>query len=272
MGGYNATKQDPYKKLRIQILTSMIIVPVIPFVLIVIIGFYYFMTSLQTETISKMTRIVEDHCQVIEFFLNERKSDLRFIADSYNFDYLSRREGIEKVFNDLRKKSNAFMDLGVFNEAGKHVAYSGPYRLAGRSYKEAEWFKEVMKKDYYISDVFLGYRKVPHFVIALCKKGDNGSWVIRATIDTLFFNNMVEKVRMSKIHQCHGHGLYCSRSRVHGDNHDHEETYDFRQVFHCVCPFLRRHPSRLLDALPYLAHGTLEMVAHRDRYGKILWI
>ncbi len=203
----------------------MIIVPVIPFVLIVIIGFYYFTTSLQTETISKMTRIVEDHCQVIEFFLNERKSDLRFIADSYSFDDLNRREGIEKIFNDLRKKSNAFVDLGVFNEAGKHVAYSGPYRLAGRSYKEAEWFKEVMKKDYYISDIFLGFRKVPHFVIALCKKGDNGSWVIRATIDTLLFNNMVEKVRMSKTGEAYilnSSGLFQTERRSGGNLMDRD--------------------------------------------------
>ncbi|MFH1626033.1 MAG: ATP-binding protein [Pseudomonadota bacterium] len=191
-------REDHYKTLRMKILTSMILVPVIPFILVIIIGFYYFTTSLQTKTISKMTRTVEDHCQMIRFFLNERKSDLQFIADSNTFSYLSQPESLKRVLYNLQKKSNAFVDLGVFNEAGIHVAYCGPYELAGKVYREAEWFKEVMKTGYYISDVFLGYRKVPHFVIALVKKEKRETWVIRATIDTLIFNTMVEKVRIGK--------------------------------------------------------------------------
>lgn len=191
-------KQNHYKTLRMRILSSMILVPAVPFILVVIIGFYYFTTSLQTKTISKMTRIVEDHCRAIELFLGERKSDLQFIADSYSFNDLSQPEALKKVFNDLQRKSNAFVDLGVFNEAGIHVAYCGPYELVGKVYRETEWFKEVMKRGYYISDVFLGYRKVPHFIIAIVKKEKGITWVIRATIDTLMFNNLVEKVRIGK--------------------------------------------------------------------------
>ncbi|MBW1766617.1 MAG: GHKL domain-containing protein, partial [Deltaproteobacteria bacterium] len=167
-------------------------------ILVVIIGYYYFTTSLQANTISKMTRIVEGHCHMIEFFLNERKADLQLIVDSYNFNQISRPEVLQKVFSALQTGSNAFVDLGVFNEAGLHVAYHGPYELVGKIYKEAPWFKEVMNKGWYISDVFLGYRKVPHFIIALVKIDPHETWVIRATIDTLLFNELVEKVRIGK--------------------------------------------------------------------------
>ncbi|HDG98649.1 MAG TPA: sensor histidine kinase, partial [Desulfobacterales bacterium] len=61
-----------------------------------------------------------------------------------------------------------------------------------------KWFKEVMKRGYYISDIFLGFRRVPHFIIAIAKEEQEKRWVIRATIDTYLFSNLVEGVRIGK--------------------------------------------------------------------------
>ncbi|MDY7032840.1 MAG: ATP-binding protein [Thermodesulfobacteriota bacterium] len=191
-------KQGDYKRLSLKILGSMILVPVIPFVLVVFVGLHYFASSLETETVSKMTRIAEDHRKTIELFLAERRADLRFIADSHTFDDLSEPDFLKKVFFRLQRKSGAFVDLGLFDKDGIHKAYHGPYQLKGKEYKEAEWFKEVMNKGYYVSDVFLGYRQVPHFVIAIAQSREENPWVIRATIDTLLFNDIVERVRMGK--------------------------------------------------------------------------
>ena len=143
-----------------------------------------------------MKRIVEDHRQMIETFLQERKADLEMVCNSYAFEYLETPEEVNKVFNNLQKGSSAFVDLGVFNGEGVHVAYYGPYQLTGRIYGETEWFKEVIKKGYYISDVFLGYRKIPHFIIAVLKEEQGAKWVKRATIDTHTFNDLVKKVRI----------------------------------------------------------------------------
>lgn len=189
---------DHYIKMRKSLLTNMILVPLIPFVLVLGIGYYYFTASLENSTIASMNRIVEDHRQMIESFLSERQSDLEFMLNSYTFEELNRPEKLLDVFKDLQKKSNAFVDLGIFNEDGVHVAYHGPYKLTGKLYKEAEWFIEVMKKGYYISDVFLGFRRVPHFVIAVAGADSGKKWVLRATIDTYLFNDLVKKVRIGK--------------------------------------------------------------------------
>ena len=53
-------KEHRYASLRRSILGSMILVPVIPFVLIMGIGYYYFTTSIETSTVASMKRIVED--------------------------------------------------------------------------------------------------------------------------------------------------------------------------------------------------------------------
>ncbi|MDB9822964.1 ATP-binding protein [Deltaproteobacteria bacterium] len=190
--------KNHYSSMRKNILTIMILVTVIPFLLILGIGYYYFTTSIETSSVASMKRIVEDHRQMIETFLQERKADLGLICNSYAFEDLSGPEKIRDVFNHLQEVSNAFVDLGVFNGEGVHVAYYGPYELEGMVYGETEWFREVIKKGYYISDVFLGYRKVPHFIIAIAKGEGSKKWVVRATIDTLMFNELVKKVRIGQ--------------------------------------------------------------------------
>jgi two-component system NtrC family sensor kinase len=190
--------KDRYAAMKRLILASMILVPLILFIVVLGIGYYYFTTSIQTSTIASMKRIVEDHRHMIDSFLSERETDLEFILRSYRYEELTDTGNLANVFERLQKKSSTFVDLGVFNEKGIHVAYQGPFRLTGKVYNEAAWFKEVIKKGYYISDIFLGYRRIPHFIIALLREDNGKKWIIRSTIDTYMFNDMVKKVRIGK--------------------------------------------------------------------------
>ena len=191
-------KQNPYAGLKKIILASMILVPLVPFVLVLSIGYYYFTGSLENSTIASIQRIVQDHRQMIESFLMERKADLEFILNTHTFEDLSRPDNLQRTFENLQKESHAFVDLGIFDESGLHVAYHGPYKLSGKVYDQTPWFKAVVKNGFYISDVFLGYRQVPHFVIAVANMSQGRQWVIRATIDTRIFNDLVKKVRIGK--------------------------------------------------------------------------
>ena len=191
-------KKNSYAGLRKVILAGMILVPLIPFILVLSIGYYYFTTSLENNTVATMRRIVYDHRQMIESFLMERKADLDFILNTREFEDLRRPENLMQVFENLQKKSQAFVDLGIFDENGLHVAYHGPYQLSGRVYDQAPWFKAVMKNGFYISNVFLGFRQVPHFVIAIAKADQGRKWVIRAAIDSHIFNDLVGKVHIGK--------------------------------------------------------------------------
>jgi len=191
-------EKSHYKKIRRLILTCMILVPAISFLVSLTIAYYFFTTSIEKSTIERMKRCVYDHCHMIDSFLQERRGDLEFVADSFAFDTIRQPENLHDIFIRLQRNSVAFMDLGVFNADGVHVAYEGPYRLTGKIYKDAPWFEEVIKQGVYISDVFLGYRKIPHFIIAVARRNKGRNWVIRATIDTRLFNDMVEKVRIGK--------------------------------------------------------------------------
>ena len=220
--------EQQFEKLKDMILVCMILVPLVPFLLTVLIGYYYFTSALEKRTVSATARVVGDHQHMIEFFLQERKADLEFIIHSYDFEYLSQQENLMGVFERLQKKSNTFIDLGVFDQDGMHVAYQGPYKLTGKNYKDEDWFSAVMKKTYYISDIFLGFRRVPHFVIAMARQEGDKTWVIRATIDTYMFSDMVKKVRIGKTGEAYllnREGIFQTERRSGGNILDRDSDF-----------------------------------------------
>jgi len=183
-------------RIKRAILTNMIIVPFIPFCLAMGVSFYFFTAALENKTTSSLKRIVEDHRDMIESFLMERKSDLELITNTYDFETLDATDAINSVFKNLKSRSGAFIDLGLFDSHGIHLRYTGQYELKGKNYTDELWFKEVMLKGYHVSDIFLGYRNVPHFVIAVRQNTREKTWVLRATIDTLFFDHLVSKLQI----------------------------------------------------------------------------
>ena len=107
----------------------------------------------------------------------------------------------------------------IIDGNGRHLAYVGPYDLMDKNYAETFWFKEVMDRGIYISDMFMGFRKIPHFVIAVVRRGDGGPWILRATIDTDSFRSLVENVKIGntgEVYLVNRNGAYQTTSRFGG--------------------------------------------------------
>jgi two-component system NtrC family sensor kinase len=92
------------------------------------------------------------------------------------------------------------LDLGIIDQEGKHLAYVGPYYALMKSatYQNEDWFYKVMSTGVYVSDVFLGFRKIPHFIIAVRVRDGSQSWIMRATIDSDIIDNMVRAAWVGK--------------------------------------------------------------------------
>ncbi len=208
-----------FKGIRRMILVRVLLLPFI--IVTVVFGtvVYYFGTNLQSRVASELVRIAEGHRRLIEQFLEERVANLNFAAASYWLDELQGEGLLSQVLRDLQSSSRAFFDLGVFDEQGNHVAYVGSYDLEGKNYAHAEWFRAVQEKGVYISDVFLGYRKFPHFVIAVKREDKHSTWYVRATIDTQFFNDLVESLRVGRTGEAYlinASGMFQTRRRSGG--------------------------------------------------------
>jgi len=141
---------------------------------------------------------VDNHRKMIELFLKEHRSRLQLIAETQSVDFLQRQRNLENAFRIINQGEDSFTDLGVIDENGRHLAYVGPYHLIDKNYSQAFWFKTVMDKGIYISDMFLGFRKVPHFIIAVSRPEGNHKWILRGTINTEAFRSLVEKVRIGR--------------------------------------------------------------------------
>ena len=187
-----------YNKVRNFILVSMIIVPLIPFFLALLVGNHSFSRSIENMTIEAMERISEDHRQMIESFLDERTHDLELIFNTIDLSDLVQPQTLSSIFQQLQLTSSAFVDLGLFDESGVHKVYHGPYDLSGKVYRDMPWFQQTINNGVFVSDVFLGYRNVPHFIIAVAKKQEDRTWVIRATVDSQQFNHIVRQIRIGK--------------------------------------------------------------------------
>ncbi len=66
------------------------------------------------------------------------------------------------------------------------------------NYKNEDWFHAVLSTGVYVSDVFLGFRKIPHFIIAVMVREKNQSWILRATIDSDIIENIVRAAWIGK--------------------------------------------------------------------------
>ncbi|MBN1105274.1 MAG: two-component sensor histidine kinase [Deltaproteobacteria bacterium] len=141
---------------------------------------------------------VDYHRKIIELFLKERSSKLHLVAQTHSRDTLREFHKLAHVFETLNQESGSITDLGVIDQTGRHLAYVGPYDLMDKNYSQAIWFRKVMEKGLYVSDMFMGFRKVPHFIIAITRKEGGEKWILRATIDTEAFRSLVENVRIGK--------------------------------------------------------------------------
>ena len=184
--------------LKSKIFMAMVFIPAIPFVAILVIGWIYTSGSLERSVVENMERAALDHSNLIQSFLRERAADLRLAAETLGYDEMLEKGRLESVLEDMRQDMIAFSDLGVIKSDGVQVAYTGPFNLIGINYSDAMWFKRSMSAGEYTSDVFLGHRKSPHLIIALKIDGEQKSWIIRATVNTKYFNELVSDVRIGK--------------------------------------------------------------------------
>ncbi len=193
-------KKDPYyKSLTRRMILTVIIVSFTPMILVSGTILYQFHVSYHEKVAAHLEELVQKHKQNIDYFLNEKLGDIRFVAQCPQCENLNQESFLEQQLTTLQQELDpVFVDLGLVNEKGRQIAYAGPFKLGEAQYSEAEWFKKAIQSQYFISDVFLGLRGLPHFIVAVRKKIHGKTWILRATIDFMAFNNLVENVRIGK--------------------------------------------------------------------------
>jgi two-component system NtrC family sensor kinase len=143
--------------------------------------------------------LVEKHRQNVDSFLTAKLGDIQVLSTTFTFEELGDEAFLQQRLAILQQAYDpVFVDLGVINAEGMQVAYAGPFRLGHADYSDAGWFQEAMRRDFFISDVFPGLRGLPHFIVAVRRSQGDETWILRATIDFVAFNDLVEKIRIGR--------------------------------------------------------------------------
>ncbi len=190
-----------YRVLWWQHCLAIICFSVIPLVF-VNLALYKLFDDIYTDKVTETLRsAAENRRDAIDLFFNERVAQLYTVANTNTFQELTDETYLSKVFEIMHAKSNSYMDIGIIDSEGRHLSYVGPYYdlLKQVNYKNEPWFSAVKANGVYISDIFMGFRKVPHFIIAVMVRDKNTSWILRVTINLKNIDDIVQKAWIGRL-------------------------------------------------------------------------
>ncbi len=180
-----------YHRLRRLSIIITSLVALVPLFIMTFINYYQAQSSYHAESVFAISRILSNNKQTLEFVIEERRAVLSMIISQNSFEELSNNDKLKEILKDLNNSFGGFVDLGLIDSHGNQKYYSGPYDLRGINYKDQPWFKEVMIRGEYVSEVFMGHRNIPHFIIAFQHESPDGeAFYLRATIDMEMINRM----------------------------------------------------------------------------------
>lgn len=173
--------------LRSVVLTAA--VALIPLCLLAAIDYQVTQKAIESENILRTSRLVSNTRRTITFMLLERRHALQFLVRDNRLEALQSPERLEAILKSLQESFGDFTDLGVIDAQGRQITYSGPFDLTNLDYSRQKWFAEVVERGSHTSDVFMGYRQIPHIVVAVTHQQPDGSFfVLRATLEVERFH------------------------------------------------------------------------------------
>jgi len=126
------------QKLRWKIIATTLGFSLIPLFVLGFTIYYQFSVSYTAKIMDSLRTLVENRRNAIDLFLDERVSQLYALANTQSYQQLKDVDYLNQVFALMQSRSKSFIDLGIIDQDGNHVAYSGPYELKGINYSNEE--------------------------------------------------------------------------------------------------------------------------------------
>lgn len=183
-------REHYYARQKYLFAAVFVVVSVVPLLVLNYNTARFYQASWIEKTKLEIATLASDRKLLIDRFLAEQEERLAGYLALDPARALAVPRRIDGLYASL-SRGGVIADIGVIDRHGNHLAYRGPFakELAGKNYADAEWFAATLKNGRYASDVFLGYRNVPHMIVAVADPSGDG--ILRATIDSTFFNNLV---------------------------------------------------------------------------------
>ena len=150
--------------------------------------YFHFQLNLTLKESGKLhlTSLATSESNTIDLFLQERVVNIFNLFHRTYFTLSPTPADMQRYLQSLREASDAFVDVGFLDASGRQIGYAGPFPyLHGEDYSKELWFQTLIAKEqnYHITDIYLGFRKKPHFTIAVKQYFEGKPAVMRATLD-----------------------------------------------------------------------------------------
>jgi two-component system NtrC family sensor kinase len=178
-------KSRSYRRFRIMFSGVMFVIIFAPLVVVTALSSFEYRELLLKEERNQLHWNAEGAQKTIEAFMTKLTSVVKFVSKDRSCDDLLDQYVVSKLLVNLKEEYPGFVDLGILDHNGIQQVYAGPFRLEGYDYSDQDWFDKVLAREVYISEVFMGFREIPHFVIAVSFKIPDKEeyWILRASID-----------------------------------------------------------------------------------------
>lgn len=208
-----------YSKLLRGFIVGAVACSVLPLFLLGWVSFLNYSEFSTSRMAEYFKNAVVDNRKIVELFLDDRISDVNLVASTIPLEFLKDESNLRKVLKMLNQRVSHFTDIGLIDSSGKHIAYVGQYDLKEADYSQAHWFQQTLSQGLYISNVLMGFRKRPHFFIAVRHSDGSEPSVVRATIDTNFLSsllNMTRSGQTGEVFLLNSEGIYQTSPRRYG--------------------------------------------------------
>ena len=148
-----------------------------------------------------LTTLATSKSGTIDLFLQERVVNIFNLFHREDFTLSPDPDEMRRYLQSLREANDAFVDVGFLDAAGRQIGYAGPYpHLHGEDYSGEPWFQTLMgqEQNYHITNIYLGFRKKPHFTIAVRQYFRSKPVVMRATLDPDKFYMFLRMISQGK--------------------------------------------------------------------------
>jgi len=153
-------------------------VALVPLIIWALAGYRLTMETIGSELELRTSQLVSNSWRSVSLFLSERKSVLDFIAHDHNLETLKDPASLTSTLENLNQRFGGFTYLGVIDRTGKQITQAGSHQMEGLDYNQLPWFREVLNRGAYISELVTEARNAPHIDFAVKRDLADGSFFV----------------------------------------------------------------------------------------------
>jgi len=153
-------------------------VALVPLIIWALSGYRLTMETIESELVLRTSHLISNSWRSVSLFLTERRSVLDFIAHDNELQTLKDPARLSAILENLNERFGGFTDLGVIDNDGQQITHAGSHQMEGLNYNQQPWFREVLNRGAYISELVTEERNQPHIDFAVKRELPDGSFFV----------------------------------------------------------------------------------------------